>query len=320
VRSRSNSPKYLYADLVKKSASNINAYLIDGRNVLINQRLQPLSNIPPMITGNSAYDGGNLTLSASEREHLLQNYPEASKILRRIYGSNEFLNGIERWCIWIDDSELDAALSIPPIRERVEKTKTFRIAGGDVARGIASRPHKFRYTHVPENSQIIIPRVSSERRTYIPFGFLGPTDVVSDAAQVIYDPQPWIFGIISSRMHMAWVNVVAGRLKTDFRYSSALCYNPFPMPDLDEGRTDRITRLALAIVEERERFPERSVAELYDPDKIPKGLAESHRLLDDAVDRLYRARPFGSDQERVDELFKLYEKMTAAEQKESADA
>jgi hypothetical protein len=111
--------------------------------------------------------------------------------LRRIYGSDEFLNGIERWCIWIDDSELGSALAIPPIRERIDRTRIFRIGGGDVARGLANRPHKFRYTHTAKNTQIIIPRVSSERRTYIPFGFLGPKDVVSDAAQVIYDPQPW---------------------------------------------------------------------------------------------------------------------------------
>lgn len=158
-----------------------------------------------------------------------------------------------------------------------------------------------------------MPLTSSERRKYIPFGYVGDNTVVSNSSSVIYNSEPWIFGVVISRLHMVWVKSVAGRLKSDYRYSSALCYNNFPFPPISKQRKQEITQCGLRIIEEREKHSDKTLAQLYDPDKMPEGLREAHRLNDLAVERCYRSKTFESDEDRLEYLFKLYEKMITEE-------
>jgi len=305
--------KYLFYGNLKKEVNNINPYLLDSSNVVVYQSLKPISDLPPMITGNSPYDGGNLILSSEEKDKLLSESKESSKFIKKIHGSKDYLNGKERWCLWISDKDLEIAKEIVSIRSRIEKTKIFRENGGEVARGLVYKPHQFRYTYSSKNNLIIIPRVSSERRKYIPFGFLDNDYIVSDSAQAIYDPEPYVLGIVLSSMHMIWVKITGGYLGTSIRYSSALCYNTFPFPNISKKRKEELTQTTMRILEEREKCSDKTLAQLYDPDKMPEGLREAHRLNDEAVERCYRSKPFETDEERLEYLFKLYEKMIASE-------
>jgi len=307
IGKKSNSLKVIYDGYHKKVVQNISPYLIESKNTIVYQNLKPISSLPTIITGNSPYDGGNLILSEEEKETLLKEYPNSFKFIKRLFGSQDYINGNNRWCLWITDTDLFEAKTILPISNRIEKTKEFRICGGDVAQSIAHRPHQFRYTHSAKNNLILVPRVSSERRKYIPFGFIDSNCIVSDSAQAIYDSEPFVFGIVSSQIHMAWVKTVSGRLKSDYRYSSALCYNTFPFPTISEQRKQEITQCVFRILEEREKHSEKTLAQLYDPDKMPESLREAHHLNDLAVDRCYRSKPFESDEERLEHLFKLYE-------------
>jgi hypothetical protein len=231
-------------------------------------------------------------------------------------GSNEYLNNSVRWCIWIENKDLNEAIQIPAIKERILKTKTSREQGGDVAKGLVNRPHQFRYTHRAKTNAIILPRVSSERRLYIPFGFLDSNSIISDSAQAIYDCEPYILGIITSAMHMVWTKTMAGRLENRIRYSSALVYNTFPFPPISDQRKQEITQCVFRILEEREKHPEKTLAQLYDPDKMPPGLREAHHQNDLAIERCYRTKPFESDEERLEYLFKLYEQMIEEEKEQ----
>lgn len=313
VREERQSPKYLIDETHKKAVKNISPYLINGSNTIVYQSLSPISNLPVILTGNSPYDGGNLLLSSSERENLLRN-DSAIKFIKKIRGSFEYLNGEERWCLWINDNDLQDAMRVPFIADRIQQTKQFRINGGDVAKTLVNRPHQFRYRHEAKKSLIIVPRVSSERRKYIPFGFLDSDYIVSDSAQAIYDPEPFVLGVILSSMHMAWVRTVSGRLKSDYRYSSALCYNTFPFPSITNDQKHEIQKHVYAILDEREKHSERTLSQLYDPEKMPVGLKEAHEKNDLAVDRCYRSRPFENDEERLEYLFKLYEQMITEQQ------
>jgi hypothetical protein len=296
--------------------NNINSYLTSGRNVIVNQRLKPLSSRPKMITGNSPYENNFLRFYVKEKDQLLSDYPNSKQFIRKLYGTDEFLKGIDKWCLWISDENKDIALEIPPIKERIMQTREFRLAGGDVARGISNKPHQFRYTHTAKKSQIIIPIVSSERREYIPIGYLDSDPVIISSAAAIYDPELYVFGILSSKMHMCWVRITAGRLENRLRYLSALCYNTFPFPNISELNKSTIEDHAFKVMEERERHSEKTMAQLYDPDKMPAGLRQAHHELDMAVEQCYRSRTFKSDEERLEYLFNLYEEMIEAEKRE----
>ncbi len=197
--------------------------------------------------------------------------------------------------------------------ERIERVKEIRLKGGNNARNKAFSPHKFEFSNEPKMSQLIVPRVSSVRRKYIPMGFLENSIVISDSAQVIYEAPVELLSILTSNMHMVWVKTTSGKLKEDYRYSSFLSYHTFPIPILSPKNIQELTISALRIIEERQKHPEKTLAELYDPDKMPEGLKEAHRLNDEAVERCYRSSPFNSDEERLEYLFKLYEKMIQEE-------
>jgi hypothetical protein len=207
-------------------------------------------------------------------------------------------------------------LEISLIQERIEAVKNIRLASRDSgANKLAERSHQFRDTIEAKSSLLVVPRVSSERRHYIPIGFLERETIILDSAQAIYDPPPYIFAIISSRIHMTWVRTVAGRLKTDYRYSSALCYNTFPFPEISEKQKTTLEDHVFSVLDEREKHSEKTMAQLYDPDKMPDGLRQAHHEMDLAVEKCYRSRPFKDDEERLAYLFKLYEQMIAEEKK-----
>ena len=305
--------KRIFNGNLQSIVDNINPYLIPARNIMISQRLSVLSQLPSMITGNSPYDNNFLRFDDKFKSEFLTNYPNSISVIKRIIGAEELLNSTLKWCFWITNDQLDFANSFEEIKQRIENNREFRLTGGDVARGIANRPHQFRYTHTAKHSQIIIPIVSSEKRQYIPIGFTDNKSVVISSAAAIYDPDPFIFSLISSRIHNVWLRLTSGKLDSRIRYLSALSWNTFPFPQITDQRKEELTQYAFRILEEREKHPEKTLAELYDPDKMPDGLKEAHRLNDEAVERCYRSTPFNSDEERLEYLFKLYEKMIKEE-------
>jgi len=312
LRNKSNQPKYLYGKY-KSVAVNIGPYLNNGPSIIVSKRNTPLSKLPEMVYGNMPLEGGYLKLTAEEKDGVINKDSRIEKYVRPLIGGEEFLNDIQRFCIWIHDNELSDVLEIEEIKDRIEKVKSFRIHGGDVARTLVSRAHQFRYMKEAKESFILVPCTTSERRDYMQCGFFSSNFITLNSAQIIYDSKPFIFGIISSKMHMVWLRTVAGRLKSDYRYSTAICYNTFPFPPISETQKKELEKHVYHILEERERHSEKTFAQLYDPDKMPEGLREAHHQNDLAVERCYRSKPFESDEERLEYLFKLHEQMITEE-------
>lgn len=311
LRNVCGSEKYIYEGDKKSVVSNINPYLYVGDSNIVYKRTQPQSGFPKLCFGCMPYDEGNLLMDSIDKAELIERNPQAEKFVKRIYGSEEFIKGKDRFCLWIDDNDLPEALSIPIIAERIERTKAVRLKSPDEGgRLLAETAHQFR-EHPELTPCIIIPSVSSERREYIPMGFLQAGTVVSNAAFAIYDAETWLFGILTSRIHMVWVRTVGGKLKTDYRYSAGLCYNTFPFPNINETKRQQIADAAEKILITRAGYPERTLAELYDPDKMPQDLLEAHHALDDIVESCYPGYPFANDEARLECLFKLYGKMTS---------
>ena len=313
VRKISANKKFIFHHSTRQEVKNINAYLINGGNTIVSKRQTPLSKLSNIATGNIPYDGGNLILSEDEKAELVLNYPEAANFIKKLSGSYEYINDHTRYCLWIEDTDVSFALQIPPIKIRIEKVKMSRLEGGKIAKNYAQVPHRFYMTNRALKNQILIPRVSSIRREYIPMGFLESETIISDSAQAIYDPETFVFSVINSRMHMVWVRVIAGRLKSDYRYSAVMCYNTFPFPPISVIQKQELEKHVYLILDEREKHSEKTLAQLYDPDKMPEGLREAHHQNDLAVERCYRSRPFESDEERLEYLFKLYEQMIEEE-------
>jgi len=301
--------KKIYVDNIVKNANNISPYLTDNANLFINKRSKPLRNVPALVYGNQAIEGGHLILSDIEKSEIVNNYPSSLKFFRRLFGADDFINDIKRWCIWIYEKDLKEAKSIKPIADRIKKVEEFRKTGGDVARSLVPIPYRFRYVHEAKKNLLIVPRTTSERRTYLPVGIKNADVIVTDSTQVVYDPELYIMGFLSSRMHMTWVKAVAGGLETRIGYSNSLCYNSYPFPSLSKDQKDIIDKAVYKVLEERENHSEKTLAQLYDPEKMPDGLREAHHQLDLAVERCYRAKPFETDEERLEYLFKLYEQM-----------
>lgn len=316
LRNQSDRPKFLYSDGLVNQVNNINGYLAVAEDVYISRRNRALTKeFPRMSFGNMAMDGGNLLLDATELRGLLERDPGVERFIKRIYGSEEFIKGQDRYCLWITDDEADEAVKIEPIGERVQRVKAKRLSSTDAGtRKNSAHPWRFREQHGGITDSIIVPRVSSERREYIPMGFLGPDTVISDSALAVYDAEPWLFAILTSQMHMAWVRAVGGQLETRLRYSNTIVYNNFPVPELADKTKVQLTETALRILDVREYHCERTLAELYDPEKMPRNLREAHEVNDRLVDKLYSPKPYASDEERLADLFALYEKMIAAEE------
>ena len=314
IQAESNRLKTLYLNEGVIEVNNINPYLIPVGKSIVHTRQEPVSKLPKMIKGCSPGDNGNLLLTDSEKESLLISQPAARQFLKKYVGAREFMYNDFRYCIWVDEGKTDEAYEIPEFVKRFQKVRQFRLSSKKKAtQDKAETPHLFDERKYKPSNSILVPQTGSERRKYLPIGFLGPEFVISNAARVIYDAEPWLFGVLSSRMHIVWVKAVAGRLKMDMQYSNTLCYNTFPFPPVSVQRKQEIQQSAFRVLEERERFSEKTLAQLYDPDGMPEGLREAHLQNDLAIERCYRARPFKSDEERLEFLFKLYEKMIAEE-------
>lgn len=318
--SRGIKHKFIESPDARMYVEDITPYLENKKHDnIVGSRSIPISRqLPKMEFGNMPLDGGALILNDDEKNLAIEKDPGVSKYLKRLYGSKEYINDIKRWCLWIEESDSEDALQHVLIRDRVEKVRQFRLDSKDKGtQRKASKPYWFREHKQALRSALIIPRVSSERRSYIPVGYLSPDQIISDSAQVIYDPELWIFGFLTSRMHMNWVRSVAGQLETRIRYSSAIVYNNFPVPTLTEAEKIDIEGKSFAVLDARENHAEKTLADMYDPDKMPDDLRAAHYELDEAVDAVYRKKPFGSDEERLAHLFDLYETMTANERKKS---
>ena len=309
------SPKYIFSGGVRTEAKNINWYLLDSPNIVLDSPRHPISNeFPPMVYGNKPSDGGNLFLDILEYQDLVTAHPDAKKYTHPILGSAEFINGKDRWCLWITDEQVKDASEIPPIAERLERVRAMRLCSkAAITREFASQPHRFLQLSYKKTDSLIVPRVSSERREYIPIGYLGPDTVISDSAFAVYDAEPWLFALLTSRMHMVWTRTVGGRMKTDYRYSNTVVYNNFPVPELSARAKSELTDAALRVMDVREYHSEMTLAQLYDPDTMPQDLRLAHEQLDLLVDSLYRDTPFASDDERLKRLFNLYLKQTGGD-------
>ena len=308
------SSKIIFDDCRKIIVDNINPYLANAPNVIVSPQKFPLSTLPQMVSGLKAGDDGNLILSEEEMKKLVKDYPQSEFFIKRYIGAKDFMHGINRYCIWINLKNSTLAYSIAPFKERFEKLKRFRLASKKIAtRKKANTPFAFDETSYVEAESILIPQTTSENREYIPIGFLDSSFVVSNAARLVYNAEPWLFSVLTSKIHNVWLQAVAGRLETRIQYSNTICYNTFPFPDISSRKKEELTGHVYRILEERERHSEKTLAQLYDPDKMPDGLREAHHSLDLAVERCYRSKPFNTDAERLEYLFKLYEKMTTEE-------
>lgn len=314
LRSVSSRPKYLYSNGLQIAAKNINGYLADGDNVIVSPRTKPLSALPTMTKGSQASDGGNLMLTAAERDSLLSQAPEAEVFVKRALGSVEFINGEERYCLWIPPNETAHAATIAAIAQRVERTAAMRAASTKLAtQKLSATPFRFAEIRYRATESIIVPSVSSGLREYIPIGYLDADTIVTNLAFAIYESEPWILALLTSKMHMVWVNAVAGRMRINYRYSNTIVYNNFPVPRLSGPVKELLTEAALRVLDVREYHSQKTLAELYDADQMPDDLRLAHLELDELIDSVYRRQGFENDEERLAHLFGMYEQMTAEE-------
>lgn len=312
--------KRLFKDDTQIKVPNINSYLIAAPNYYVRKRSEPLSSLPRMYHGNTALDDRKLLLSDREKQELVAAAPESAKFLRPVTGSKEFINGISRWCLWIDDAELAAAREISAIAKRIDGVRTFRVSGGQTAVSCADRPHQFFLRRTATESTLVVPAVSSEKREYIPAGFVSSDMIVTHLAYMVIDPPAYVLAVMISKMHVLWLRLVGGRMKTDFRYSNTVVYNTFPLPALTDPQIRELEDLAWNVVAAREAYQGKTLAWLYSPKTMPEDLLDAHRELDASLERMYIGRSFKNDDERREHLFKLYAEMTSVRQKEVANA
>ena len=299
---------------------NVNPYLVGASNIIISSIKKPISGQLPMSSGSYLRDGGALVLSTSEKESLISVCPEAQKWVRLLVGAEEMLNGKQRWCLWLEGENLQDLYDIPVIAKRLERVRESRAASSKSAtQAQADTPHLFSEVRQPKlGSYLLIPTVSSERRRYIPIGFFDAKDVVVAPNFIVPNATPFEFGILTSEMHNDWMRTVAGRLKSDYRYSATLVYNTFPWPEATDQQRKKIEDLAEEVLLTREDYPDKSLSKLYDPKEMPEPLREAHKALDRAVEKLYRDKPFRDATDRLEYLFARYEKLIADEKAKNA--
>lgn len=295
----------------------LSPYLFDAskltdRHLVVREISSPLSGQPRMITGTKPIDGGQYIFSEGEKADFLRLEPEARPYLRPFVGGQEFINGDPRWLLVLEGASPAAIKAMPAVTERIRAVRALREASqSQPTRAIASTPTAFHTTFLPDAPFLAMAQVSSERREYLPIGWISPPTVPSDKIRLVAEAERWHFAILTSKAHIAWAKAVSGRLKSDIQYSANLTYNAFPWPALTDADKAKLASLGQAVLDARAAYPGATLAALYDPDAMPADLRKAHRTLDLAVDRLYRKAPFDSDRERVEHLFMLYEKMTA---------
>lgn len=313
LRNISNREKFIYSEGMKMEAESINGYLAAAGNLYVSSRKTPLANLPPINYGSFALDDGFYTLSEIEREQLIAENEQCKEFIKAFIGAKELIQGANRYCLWLQDN-YGLAKTIEPIRKRVEQVKRWREKSDrEATKRLAVTPHLFAEIRQPNAPFLAVPTISSERREYLPIAFFSNDVIASNQLYVVPNATAVEFGILSSKMHIVWVKAVSGQLKTDTRYTAAIAYNNFPVPNLTEQQRSFIAARAVEIIAAREVFPEKSLADLYDPEEMPANLRQAHKDLDEYLESCYRARPFISDAERLECLFKLYEKMTGTQ-------
>ena len=318
IRSRS---KRLYSldsegEVFEKICSNINPYLVDAPNMVVESTRIPPKGSAPMLFGNMPRDGGNLVVS---REQLVSEGkvdPIFMKHIRPFFGSEDFIKGKARYCLWIEQNEYQDSLLSPSISKRLDAVKRMRLESKAAStRDFAKTPYRFvQIQGTAKKSTLIVPRVSSERRSYLPVGLLDNRAVIADSAFTLYDAPLWSLAVIASRVHLNWIATVCGKLKTDYRYSNTLGWNTFPIPPLTEKNKADLTRCAEDILLAREAHFPATIADLYDPEKMPTDLRAAHDHNDETLDRIYIGRKFKNDTERLEKLFSLYSSRFASPQ------
>lgn len=299
--------------VTRRDVSSISPYLTADSDVIVRGRSAPVPPLSEMSFGNMPVDNGGLLLSSADRRALGSS---AHGFLRRAYGSAEYIRGSVRYCLWIHDDALEAALGMDGIRTRLLEVAAFRAESKDRgARAMASVPHRFREMHGATSHTLILPGVSSEAREYLPVGVLDRHAVVTNLAFALYDAPMWNLSIIASRLHLIWIATVCGKLKTDFRYSNTLGWNTFPVPTLTDRNKADLTRGAEEILLAREMHYPATIADLYDPKAMPANLREAHERNDEVLERIYIGRRFRNDTERLEKLFEMYTKMTTDQQR-----
>ncbi|HHB75381.1 MAG TPA: class I SAM-dependent DNA methyltransferase [Desulfobulbus sp.] len=311
---RKQKKLYVYEDIRSKpheqNVANINAYLVDGPNVILENRRKPLCSVPKIGIGNQPIDGGYYLFTPEEKEEFLRLEPKAAPYFKQWVGAREFINGIERWCLWLGDCPPTTLKSMPYCLERVKKVREYRLQSKrNSTRKLAETPTRFQVENVPEGNYIVIPATSSKRRRLIPIGFLGPEYMASNKINISGKATLYHFGILASTMHMAWMRYTAGRLKSDYNYSVFIVYNNFPWPEtVTDKKKKRVELASQAVLDARSQFPGSTLADLYDPLTMPVELTRAHEQLDRTVDTCYRPQPFPNELGRIQFLFSLYTK------------
>jgi hypothetical protein len=319
-------------DPTESHHSTLAAYLFDAsnlsdRHLVVRETSQPINGAPKMIIGSKPIDGGYLIFTEAEKTDFVASEPLAEKFLHPYVGGVEYLNGSYRWILALQSATPSELRAMPEVAELLQKVREYRQGeipakkkledDGDIkqpgisARALADTPTEFHVTVIPKESFLAVPENSSETRLYLPIGWLDPPIIPSNKLRFIQNADLWHFGIMTSAMHMAWLRLIGGRLKSDFQYSIGIVYNTFPWPEATDAQRKNIRSLADKILKERAKFPEASLADLYDSNLMKPALSRAHRALDIAVDKLYRAGTFSGDRERVEHLFTLYEKLVA---------
>jgi hypothetical protein len=303
--------KKIYEGELVRDVNEISPYLLPGFSTIVTTKSRPISEISRMNYGNLPGDGNHLSLNHQEKVELLEKYPEAKKLILPLYGAQEFIQGKRRYCLWIDDSDLELAYSVPEVARRIEKVKEVRESSKDPSyNALASRPHQYRDRNLSKNSTILVPQVSSEAREYLPTTLLSGQIGTTNQAFALYDAPLWNMALIASRLHLVWIGAVCGKLKTDYRYSNTLGWNTFPIQKLTEKNKEDLTRCSEEILLVRESYFPATIAELYKPENMPKNLRLAHERNDEVLERIYIGRRFKNDTERLEKLFDLYTKMT----------
>ncbi|MGW9020459.1 DNA methyltransferase [Leucobacter chromiiresistens] len=315
IRAVRPGSKSIFTDGLQIEAKNINGYLADASDTFIYRRTKVISSsLPKMTLGSMPKDGGYLRLEDHERREAIDEDARSAEFIRPFVGSAEFINGFSRYCLWIPDTERHAAEQIAPISARLQSVAMWRAGRDEIGiRSYSEFPNRFKQNAYKPTESIVIPSVSSARREYVPMGYLSPDSIISSTAFAVYDAEPWLFSLLTSKMHMRWVAAVGGQMKSDYRYSNTIVYNNFPVPPLSEAMKEELTVAALRVLDVREYHCEQTLAELYDPDKMPQDLREAHAAIDALVDSIYSKKPYETDEQRLSDLFALYERMTAKE-------
>ena len=292
-------------------ASNINGYLMEGDNVFVDSRSKPICQVPEIGIGNKPIDGGFYLFKDEEKDAFVKKEPDSEKYFKRWYGADEFINSRPRWCLWLGDANPMDLIKLPECMKRIEAVREYRLASPSAGTvKLADKPTHFHVENMPRGCYLLIPKVSSERRQYIPVGFMTPDVLSSDLVFIIPDATLYHFGVLTSSVHNAWMRVVCGRLKSDFRYSKDIVYNNFPWPNPSDEQRERIEETAQAILDARDKYPEVSMADFYSNLILFPDLMKAHRANDAAVLEAYGFPKDATESDIVARLFKMYQELT----------